>query len=207
MWPASNHTEELLALAREGYGSAINQLIERHRSALHHLVRMRLDKRIQQRIDVSDVVQEVLVEVNRRLPDYLENPAMPFHLWMRHIARDRIIDAHRRHRQSARRSVDREQPVVVPGDMNHSSAILAHEIVDLGKSPSAQIMEEELVRLVEAAIVELDEADAEIIIMRHYEQLANQEVAQALGLSEAAASMRYLRAVRRLRERVQGRLA
>ena len=95
MWPEQEKTEELLEQAKQGDDDAINALIDRHRNALRHLVRMRLDRKIQRRVDVSDVVQDVLVEANRRLKNYLDNPAMPFHLWIRHIARDSIIDAHR----------------------------------------------------------------------------------------------------------------
>jgi RNA polymerase sigma-70 factor (ECF subfamily) len=203
MWPESQRTGELLAQAREGSEPALNELMERHREALRHLVRMRLDRRVQRRIDVSDVVQDVLIEASRRLRDYLDNPSMPFHLWVRHIARDRIIDAHRRHRVSARRSVDREQTLGVRGDAGQSSINLVQQIAGDEKSPSMQIMEKEMARQVESLIGELDDIDAEVIIMRHYEQLTNQEIAQALGLSEPAASMRYLRAVRRLRELLQ----
>ncbi len=203
MWPELEKTEKLLDQAREGDGTAVNELIERHRGALRHLVRMRLDRKIQRRVDVSDVVQEVLIEANRRLKTYLENPVMPFHLWVRHIARDRIIDAHRRHRGSAKRSIDREQPMVIPGGFDQSSIILANQLVDQGKTPAAKTLEKELAGRVEDAITQLDDVDAEVIVMRHYEQLSNQEIAQALGLTEPAASMRYLRAVRRLRDLMQ----
>ena len=203
MWPELEKTEKLLDQAREGDGTAVNELIERHRGALRHLVRMRLDRKIQRRVDVSDVVQEVLIEANRRLKTYLENPVMPFHLWVRHIARDRIIDAHRRHRGSAKRSIDREQPMVIPGGFDQSSIILANQLVDQGKTPAAKTLEKELAGRVEDAITQLDDVDAEVIVMRHYEQLSNQEIAQALDLTEPAASMRYLRAVRRLRDLMQ----
>ncbi len=203
MWPEANKTEELLAQAKQGDQGAVNQLIQRHRNALRHLIRMRLDKKIQRRVDASDIVQEVMIEASRRLQDYLENPAMPFHLWIRHIARDRIIDAHRRHRGSAKRSVDREQAMVVPGGFDKSSIELAGQLVDDEKTPAAATLEKELGRRVEQAITQLDEIDAEVIVMRHYEQLSNQEIAIALDLTEPAASMRYLRAVRRLRELMQ----
>lgn len=203
MWPEQDKTQELLDEARNGDEQAVNVLIDRHRNALRHLVRMRLDRKIQRRVDVSDVVQDVLIEANRRLKTYLDNPTMPFHLWIRHIARDRIIDAHRRHRGSAKRSVDREQPMVIPGGFDQSSIILASQLIDGEKTPAARTMEKELARRVEEAITELDEGDAEVIVMRHYEQLTNQEIAQALNLTEPAASMRYLRAVRRLRDLMQ----
>jgi len=199
MWPQSDKTEELLAGAREGDPDAINRLMDRHRDALRRLIQMRLDKRIQRRVDVSDIVQDVLIEANRRLTRYLDDPKMPFHLWLRHMARDRIIDAHRRHRASAKRSIDREQPLTAPSSPDRSSMELAAQICDRELTPAAEATMRELARRFEAAIEELDERDREVVMMRHFEHLTNQEVATALGLSEPAASMRYLRALRRLR--------
>ena len=199
MWPSGDKTQELLMGARDGDGDAVNRLIERHRDAVLRMVQMRLDHKIRRRVDVSDVVQDVMIEANRRLRDYLANPVMPFHLWLRHIAKDRIIDAHRRHRGSQKRSVDREQALAVPAANDRSTMELAAHLCDGELTPGAAATQRELAKRVEAAITKLGEQDGEIIIMRHYEQLSNQEVAQALGLSEPAASMRYLRAIRRLR--------
>ena len=203
MWPENLQTEQLLAQAKDGDEGAINQLMDRHRNSLRQLVRMRLDQQIQRRVDVSDVIQDVLIEANRRLQRYLENPIMPFHLWLRQIARDRIIDAPRRHRVSARRSIDREQQLSVPQGYDQSSLNLATVIGDDKLTPAAALLQKEIARKIENAITKLDEKDSEIVIMRHYEFLTNQEIAQALDLSEPAASMRYLRAVRRLKDIIQ----
>lgn len=199
MWPEGEKTEQLLDGAKQGNADAVNRLMERHRDALRRMVQMRLDQKIQRRVDVSDVVQDVLVEANRRLQDYLANPAMSFHLWIRQIAKDRIIDAHRRHRVSAKRSVDREQALAPPVGLDHSTLDLVARLCDQELTPAAAVAQKELARRVEAALAQLGEQDCEIIVMRHYEQLSNQEVAQALDLTEPAASMRYLRALRRLR--------
>jgi RNA polymerase sigma-70 factor (ECF subfamily) len=204
MWPETEKTQELLLGVQAGEDAALNRLLERHRDAVRRLVQMRLDARIQRRVDVSDVVQEVFVEANRRLADYVKSPPMPFHLWLRQIAKDRIIDAHRRHRASAKRSVDREQALQVPAGMDRSSIELAAQIVDPELTPAAAATQHEMAQRVEAAIAQLGEQDAEILIMRHYEHLTNQEIAKALELTEPAASMRYLRAVRRLREVLGG---
>ena len=200
MWPEQFQTDELLAKAKDGDDLAVNLLMDRHRNALRQLVRMRLDRKIQRRVDVSDVVQDVLVEANRRLQVYVENPIMPFHLWLRQIARDRIIDAHRRHRVSAKRSVDREQPIVSPQGQDQSSYQLAALIGDRQLTPAEAALQKDIAGQVEHAITLLNEADSEIIIMRHYEMLSNQDIAAALDLTEPAASMRYLRAIRRLKE-------
>ncbi len=204
MWPESDKTQELLADAKNGDADAINQLMDRHRDSLRRMVQMRLDQKILRRIDVSDVVQDVLVEANRRLQDYLKNPVMSFHLWLRQIAKDRIIDSHRRHRVSAKRSVDREQAFAAPADMDRSTMELAAQVCDPNITPAAAATQQEMVKRVEQAISQLGEQDGEIIVMRHYEHLNNQEVAQVLGLTEPAASMRYLRAVRRLRTLLAG---
>jgi len=204
MWPTEDKTEELLLGAKNGDADAVNRLIERHRGAVLRMVQMRLDQKIRRRVDVSDVVQDVMIDASRRLQEYIANPVMPFHLWLRHIAKDRIIDAHRRHRGSQKRSVDREQGLAVPGADDHSTMDLAAHLCDGELTPAAAATQREMAQRVEAAITELGGQDGEIIIMRHYEQLSNQEAALSLGLSEPAASMRYLRAVRRLREMLTG---
>ncbi len=203
MWPDSHKTHELLSGARAGDDGAVNRLLERHRQALHRMIQLRLDQKIQGRVDVSDVVQEVLVEANRRLPQYLDNPVMSFHLWVRQIAKDRIIDAHRRHRGSAKRSVNREQALAVPSAAGRSTFELLGQLHDRELTPAAAATQQEMARLVEGAVQRLGEQDCEMIIMRHYEQLSNSEIAEVLGLTEPAASMRYLRAVRRLRRLLQ----
>lgn len=200
MWPESLKTTELLDQVRAGDSDAINRLIDRHRESVHRLVQMRLDQKIKQRVDVSDVVQDVMIEASRRLKDYLANPVMTFHLWLRQIARDRMIDAHRRHRGSARRSVDKEQTLAVPTGWDQSAVDLVMQIKDDQLTPVASALQKEMAMRVEQSIGRLPDQDAEILIMRHYEQLTNQEVAELLNLTEPAASMRYLRAVRKLKE-------
>lgn len=200
MWPEADKTEELLLGAKAGSDDAVNRLMERHRESVKRLVQMRLDQRIQRRVDVSDVVQDVMVEAHRRLAEFLENSPMPFHLWVRQIAKDRIIDAHRRHRVSGKRSVEREQPLAQAAGDDQSALELAAWLCDQEITPAAAAAQKELAAQVQLAIGRLDEADYEVIAMRHFEHLTNQEVAQALGLTEPAASMRYLRAIRRLRE-------
>lgn len=200
LWPDGERTQNLLDQAKQGDASAVDSLLDKHRDSLRHMIQMRLDHRITRRVDVSDVVQEVLVEASRRLQDYLENPKLPFHLWIRQIAKDRIIDAHRRHRVSAKRSVDREQAMAMVAGTDPSTMDLVGQLRDPALTPAAAATQREIAKQVEGAIQLLKEADREIILMRHYEQLSNQDVAQVLNLSEPATSMRYLRAMQRLRD-------
>jgi len=199
----SPETQKLLEQARQGEAAAVERLLEQHRGHLRRMVDLRLDPALGRRVDASDVVQDVLLEASRRLADYLKNPVMPFHLWLRHLAQDHMIDAHRKHRLAQRRSLDREQSVRagLPGE---SSLDLAAQFIDRELTPASAAIRQEMQRRLEQAVATMDEADREMILMRHYEQLSNQEVALLLGLTEAAASMRYLRALRRLRTLLAG---
>lgn len=202
MWPDSESTQRLLAEAGAGDEAAVNLLIERHRDALRRMVAGRMDRGMAQRVDASDIVQETLIEAHRRLGDYVrDGAALPFHLWLRHIARDRLIDAHRRHR-AQRRDVGREQGLHAAGTADRSSLDLAAQLCDLELTPAAAALRRELENRFWMAIDQLDEADREIVLMRHQEQLGNGEVADLLGLSPAAAGMRYLRAIRRLKDKL-----
>lgn len=200
IWPDAENTQQLLAGARDGRSEAVDRLLERHRAAVRRMVAMRIDPRLERRVDASDIVQEVLIEANRRLPEYLETRPMPFHLWLRQMAKDRLIDAHRRHRVAARRSLDRERPLTARRFGNETTANLASQLCDGQMTPAAAATWRELQRRFAEACGQLDPQDEEIVLMRHFEQLSNSEAATALGLSPQAASMRYLRAMRRLRE-------
>lgn len=200
MWPDPLTTQELLDQARQGNADAVDALLARHREPVRRMIDLRLDPAIVQRLDASDVVQDVLLEASRRLQEYLRKPAMPFHLWLRHIAKDHVIDAHRRHHQAQKRGVDREQPIHRPGWADRSSLELAGQLMDPERTPASEAIQQELQKRLHEAMAQLEDADREVILMRHFEQLGNQEAATALGLTEAAASMRYLRAVRRLRD-------
>src|SRR5439155_20307913 len=179
----------LLAKAKQGEPAAVDQLFARHREPVRRMIDMRLDRAIARRVDASDIAQEVLLEASRRLRDYLRQPNMPFHLWLRHIARDHLIDAHRRHR-AQKRGVQREQPAVPAGWADRSSIELANQFIDQELTPASAAIRQEMERRLHAAIAQLDEADREIILMRQFEQLSNQEVAAELDVTEAAASMR-----------------
>ena len=199
MWPNKDSTDRLLDDARAGKPGAVDDLLGEFREPLRRVIDMRLDPAVARRVDASDIVQDVLLEANQRLTEYLKTPAMPFHLWLRHLAQDRIIDTHRRHRLAQRRSVDREQPINRPAWADESSLGLVAQLIDTERTPTSEAIQHELQKRLAAAIDRLSDDDREIVLMRHHEGLSNQEVAKALELSEAAASMRYLRALRRLR--------
>jgi len=200
MWPTPPETQQLLDQARQGQAEAVEQLLARHREPVRRMIDLRLDPAIVQRVDASDVVQDVMLEASRRLQDYLQTPVMPFLIWLRQLAKDHLIDAHRRHHLAQKRGVNREQAMHRPAWAEQSSLDLAGQLVDGERTPASEAIQQELQRRLHDAIAQLEDVDREVILMRHFEQLTNQDVAQALELTEPAASMRYLRAVRRLRD-------
>jgi RNA polymerase sigma-70 factor, ECF subfamily len=193
-------TAFLLRRAEAGSAEAINALLNRHRSVLRQVVAQRLDRMVARRVDASDIVQDVLLEANLRLKDYLANPRMPFQFWLKQLAMDRVIEMHRQHRQAQRRSLDREQSLDGPGASgDRSSADAMQQIADPELTPAAANIRRELEQRFLEALDRLEDDDRDIILLRHIEHLGNNEAAAALGLSPAAAGMRHLRALRKLR--------
>jgi RNA polymerase sigma-70 factor (ECF subfamily) len=191
-------TDQLLRRAGAGDAAARQQLLARHRARLRRMVALHLDRRLAARIDPSDVVQEVLVDADRRLDDYARRRPLPFYPWLRQLAWDHLIALRRRHLHTGKRSVTREEPDVLQLP-DESAAELASRLVDLGSSPSAHLLREERCRRVRQALDELPETDRDVLMLRHLEQLSIAEIAAVLGVREGAVKVRHLRALRRLR--------
>jgi RNA polymerase sigma-70 factor (ECF subfamily) len=193
--PDPADTQRLLHAVRAGDRAALDQLLQQHRAYLRGMVGLRLDPKLRARVDASDVVQEAQIEAVRRVEAYLERPALPFHLWLRQIAYDRLLMLRRQHVEAARRAVERE--AVLPDE---SSMGLARFVLGSEPTPSQQLVQHELVARVRLALADLTDDDREILLMRTLEGLSNQETAQVLALDPAAASKRYGRALLRLRQ-------
>jgi RNA polymerase sigma-70 factor (ECF subfamily) len=190
----SSETQRLLDQARAGQPGAVDQLLARHQAYLHRLVVLRLDPKLRARVDPSDVLQEAHMEAVRRLDGYLDQPSLPFRLWLRRITYDRLLMLRRRHLGAARRSLLRD--VVLP---DHSSLALAQSLLSPQSTPSQRLAGRELALRVRQALSRLPEPDRDILLMRNFEELSNQEVAQVLQINPATASQRYGRALLRLR--------
>lgn len=191
----SAETQRLLEQARAGTTGAVDRLLERHRAYVCRFVELRLDPQLRARVDPSDVVQEAQMEAVRRLDGYLGNAPMPFRLWLRQIAQDRLLMLRRHHRGARRRAVTRE--AALPDE---SSLAFARQLLAAGTSPSERLAASELAQRVRQAVAQLPEADREIVLLRNFEGLSNQEVAQLLNIQPATASQRYGRALLRLRK-------
>jgi RNA polymerase sigma-70 factor (ECF subfamily) len=159
------------------------------------MVRCRLNPGLARRVDASDIVQDALLTASQRLAEYLRAPKMPFHAWLRQLARDRVADVYRRE-LAEKRDVAREQSAAKTAP---SSLQPLEQARDEQLTPAALLLKKEFAERFQHAVDQLDECAKEIILMRHTEQLTNSQVAELLGLSEPAAGMRYLRALRQLK--------
>jgi RNA polymerase sigma-70 factor (ECF subfamily) len=195
MEPDAAETRELLDAVRAGDRQAFERLFARHRGPLRDFVERRLDPRVRARVDPSDVVQETQLEVYQRLDDFLRRQPMPFHLWLRKTAYERLLKVRRRHVSAAQRSVQRE--TAWP---DASSLLLARRLLRDRPSPSQPVIQEETARRVRRALDRLAEVDREIILLRLVEDLPYQDAACLLGIEPAAARQRYGRALLRLRK-------
>jgi RNA polymerase sigma-70 factor (ECF subfamily) len=194
MPPSAPDTDDLLTRTVQGDAAARNQLLARHRDRLRKMVAWRLDRQLSARIDPSDVVQEVLADADRKLPEYLRERPLAFYPWLRQLAEDRLVELHRRHVQAKRRSVSRELPLP-----EESAWELAGRLFARGSNPSSRLRRRELRERIQAALARLGERDREVLILRHLEQLAVRDIAAVLGISEGAVKVRHVRALQRLR--------
>ena len=191
--------DQLLEQVRNGDSSAVGLLLDRHRLQLRKMVSLRLDARITGRVDPSDVVQETLSEAAKRLNDYLESRQIPFYPWLRQIAWEKLIQTHRRHIGSRKRSAAREAELPIHLS-DESVASLSRIAVSRQESPSEQIVRAELYRRTAEALERLRPSWKELLIMKYVEQMSVADIAATLEISAGAVSMRHLRAVEALRK-------
>jgi RNA polymerase sigma-70 factor (ECF subfamily) len=196
---ANEDQTELLHRARSGDRTAQGALFESHKVRLRRMVELRLDRRLRGRLDASDVIQEAYVEFSRSLDQYFQNPVLPFYLWLRMITGRKLQALHRRHLGTRQRSVAREISLHDAALPRASSESLAAQLLGHFTPPSQAAMRAELKLQIQEALATMEPLDREVLSLRHFEQLSNSEIAQVLEISEAAASNRFVRALRRLK--------
>ncbi len=192
--------KDLLPLAAAGDEAATRDLFLRHRARLKRMVRLRLSRRLQGRVDDSDVLQEAYLDVARRLPEYAADPKVPFFVWVRHLTGLKLTEVHRRHLGTQARDADREMSLHRGGLPEADSVSLAAQLLGHLTTPSQAAVKAERRLMVQEALAALDPLDREVLALKHFEQLSTSEIADVLGMSKAGAGSRYLRAIKRLRE-------
>ena len=195
----SAETARLLEQVRAGDQAALNELFTRHRARLRRMVELRLDRRLQARIDASDVLQEAYVDAVTRLDEYLREPTYPLFLWLRLIVGEHLLKLHRRHLGTQMRDVGLEVSIYRNAFPAASSAALAAQLLGRHTSPTQAAVRAERMMRVQEALDTLDPMDREILSLRHFEQMSLAETALSLGISESAAAKRYVRALKRLK--------
>jgi RNA polymerase sigma-70 factor (ECF subfamily) len=195
----SANTTRLLELARAGDKAAVNEIFAQHRARLRRMVELRLDRRLQARIDASDVIQKAYVDVASRLDEYLREPNYPLFLWLRLIVGERLLKLHRHHLGTLMRDAGLEVSIYRGALPAASSAALAAQLLGKHTSPTqAAVRAERMLRLQEA-LNTLDAIDREVLSLRHFEQMTLAETALSLQIEESAAAKRYIRALKRLK--------
>jgi RNA polymerase sigma-70 factor (ECF subfamily) len=187
VWP-------LLERLQGGDPTALAALFDFYRPRLRQMVRLRMGPATAARFDPSDVLQEAFLDATRQVDGYLKLQQVPVYVWLRGLTWERLLKLRRQHLGAGCRSALRE--LTLPDD---SQAGLADRLLDPGASPGHTLLRQELCQRVRDALTRLDPDDAEVILMRHFEGLSNREVALTLGLSDAGASLRYGRALLRLK--------
>lgn len=199
----TGESDGLLRSAAAGDPAALTTLFEHHRDRLRRMIRLRLDGRIRARVDESDVIQEAFIEAARRLGDYVQQPPLPFFLWLRQIAGHKLIDLQRKHLGAARRTAVREFSLQQGPLPAATSASLAAQLLGRLTSPSQAAIKAETRLRVQEALNAMDPIDREVLALRHFERLSNQEAAQVLEIDPSACSNRYVRALARLRKTLE----
>ena len=179
---------------------AMGELFELHRDRLRRLVNLRMDHRLQGRLDPSDVLQEAFLEYASSLPEYAKKPDAPFYVWLRCITGRKLHALHRKHLGTRMRDAGRDVSLFNGALPEASSVSLAAQLLGKLTAPTQALLRAELQAQVQKALDEMEPIDREVLALRHFEHLTTAETAQVLGIKEAAAGKRYLRALERLRE-------
>lgn len=191
--------EALLERAAGGDTEAVAELLSQHRDRLKRMVHLRLNRRLQGRVDDSDVIQEAWIDAARKLPAYAAAPQLPFFLWLRNLVGLKLTEIHRRHLGTQMRDAELEVSLHRGALPEANSVSLAAHLLGTITTASEAAIKAETRILVQEALNGMDPIDREILALKHFEQLSTTEIAQVLGLSKAGAGSRYLRAIKRLR--------
>ncbi len=195
-----NDVDDTLQRLRDGDKQALATLFDRHRERLFHIVKLRLDQRLNGRVDADDILQEAYLDAADRIEHFINNHSGSFFVWLRLVTTQTMANVHRRHLDAQMRDAKREFSIFSGQHCGPASTSLALQLLGRLTSPSRVAMREETARQLEQAVNGMEPIDREILTLRHFEQLSNKEVAEVLGIQPKAASIRYVRALTRLKD-------
>jgi len=196
----SGELQDQLRRLAAGDQQALAELFARYRDRLRRMVKLRLDRRLQGRVDASDVLQDAYLDVAQRAAEYAASPTMPVFLWLRFLTGQRLLMVHRRHLGAKMRDAGQEVSLYRGALPQASSVSLAAQLLGRMTSPSLAAVRAEMQLKLQEALNGMDPIDREVLTLRHFEELSNAETAAVLGLQKAAASNRYIRALKRLKD-------
>ena len=196
----STETERLLKSVAEGGPESWGTLLTRHEERLCRLVAYRMDPRLQGRIDPLDVIQDAYLEASEHRAEYVQQPGKPFFLWLRAIVGNKLRELHRHHLGAQMRDAGREVSLYRGNMPEASSAALAAQLLGRATRPSEAAIRAEVKVQLQEVLNSMDPLDREVLVLRHFEQLSPEETSQVLGIKVKAAGMRYLRALKRLKD-------
>jgi RNA polymerase sigma-70 factor (ECF subfamily) len=196
----SSDTDALVRRLADGDPRAVGELFARHRDRLRPMVKLRLDRRLQGRVDPSNVLQDAYLDVAKRAPEYAANPAMPLYLWLRYLTGQRLLAIHRQHLGAKMRDAGQEVSLYRGAFPQASSVSLAAQLLGRIISPTQAAVRAEVQIRLQEALNSMDPLDREVLTLRHFEELSNSETAAVLGIQKSAASNRSIRALKRLKD-------
>lgn len=202
-WTQSDDTGQLVNQAAAGNGEAMDVLLERYRDRLKRMVGLRMDRRLQGRVDASDVVQDALIEAAKRLKEYADEPSMGFYVWLRWLTGERLLNTHRQHLGTQKRDAAQEVSLYRRPMPDANSISLAQQLLGQITSPTQAVMRAELQLLVQEVLNSMDPIDREVLVLRNFEQLSTAETAEALGIKRSTAGKRYIVALKRLKQALE----
>ena len=200
MRSSSSDSEHLVNRAAEGDLQVREELLTHYQGRLRRMVAARIDHRLAARVDPSDVVQEVLIDAAGGLDDYLRNRPLPFYVWLRQFARERLHKLHRRHIGAQRRSVAREEPWF--DFLGGIGARAGRSTPGQRQQPQPPLGQGRASRTAAVCPRPTSRARSRDPVDADFEQLSVAEAAAALGISAGAVKVRHLRALQRLRDRL-----
>ncbi|MDB5384916.1 MAG: polymerase subunit sigma-24 [Planctomycetaceae bacterium] len=192
----------LLAQARAGDNAVLGQLLESYHNYLRLLARIEIGRRLQGKIDASDIVQETFLNAHRSFPNFRGAVEAQFVHWLRTILAGTLANVVRRYLGTQARDLNLEQQLAA--ELDQSSCALGHILVDPHSSPSELAIRGEQSLWVTAALSRLPEDYQTVLILRHLEGLTFPQVAQRMERSVDSVEKLWLRGITRLKKEVSG---